>query len=69
MGGLKIGDKIIITDFLSFIYPCLDYEGKIAEIIEINENSMFGFPFKVSINNIHFWVDGIPYSSLMMELL
>lgn len=74
MGGLKTGDLIIVTEVLHF-YRVDRYTAKAKSLInsvqEIKQIDWTGcpFPYKIEDGNDCFWVEGIPYSSLMLELL
>lgn len=69
MGDLKIGDKIIVTDVLT---SCSDKRiqvmGKVFEVKYV-DTILNTFKFQITYNNIQFWVEGIPYSPLMAELM
>ena len=69
MGDLKIGDKIIVTDVLT---SCSDKRiqvmGKVFEVKYV-DTILNTFKFQITYNNIQFWVEGIPYSPLMAELV
>lgn len=68
MGSLKIGDRIIVTEVLTS-HPEAGFI--IGEIIEISyiDTVLDTFPFAISYNGRKYWVDGVPYSPLMMELM
>lgn len=69
MGSVKVKDKIIITDALVRNKELLNkIIGKTARIIKIDTH-LPSFPYKVQIEDTFYWVEGIPYSSLMMELV
>lgn len=69
MGSVKVKDKIIITDALVVNKESLNnIIGKTARIIKIDTH-LPTFPYKVQIEDTFYWVEGIPYSSLMMELV
>lgn len=68
MGSLRIGDKIIVTKVLT-THP----EGAfiIGEILEITyiDTILDTFPFAIRYDYKKYWVEGVPYSPLMMELM
>jgi hypothetical protein len=68
LGSLKIGDRIIVTEVLTS-HPEASFI--IGEIIEISyiDTVLDTFPFAISYNGRKYWVDGVPYSPLMMELM
>lgn len=69
MGSVKVKDKIIITDALVVNKEVLNkIIGKTAKIIKI-DTYLPTFPYKVQVEDTFYWVEGIPYSSLMMELV
>lgn len=69
MGGIKIGDKIIVTGVLT---SCSDKRiqvmGKVFEVKYV-DTILNTFKFEIIHNNRTLWVDGIPYSPLMAELM
>lgn len=74
MGSLKTGDLIIVTDVLYF--PQLNKNTAKAKSLfnsvhAITQVDFTGcpFPYKIEVGNSTFWVEGIRYSSLMMELM
>jgi len=68
MGNLKIGDKIIVTDVLQ-VGKSLDHlKFTIQKISSIHSPEDY-YPYRIEINNSFHWVEGIPYNSLVMELL
>ena len=74
MGSLKTGDLIIVTETLHF-YRVDRYTTKAKSLINsvqiIVQVDCTGcpFPYKIENGDDSFWVEGIPYSSLMLELL
>ena len=64
MGNLKIGDNIIITEALK-IFPFPKIVGEIAMIVHVDDPP---YPYKIIFAKENYWVDGIPYSSLVKEL-
>lgn len=69
MGSIKVKDKIIITDALILNKESLNnIIGKTARIIKI-DNHLKTYPYKVQVEDTFYWVEGIPYSSLMLELV
>lgn len=68
MGNLKVGDKIIITKVLT---PSLsDREKLIGTISTIKYIDVIldSYPFLI-FETQEFWVEGIPYSPLLEELM
>ncbi len=74
MGSLKTGDLIIVTEVLVINLKNI-YSIKAKNIIntthKIKQVDCTGcpFPYKIEVGNSTFWVEGVPYSSLMMELV
>ena len=68
MGNLKIGDKIIVMKVLTS-QPDIDYI--IGEVLQIEfiDTIFDRFPFAVSYNGRKYWVEGVTYSTLMLELM
>jgi hypothetical protein len=68
MGNLKIGDKIIVTDILQ-VGKSLDHlKFTIQEISSIHSPEDY-YPYRIETDTSFHWVEGIPYSPLVMELL
>jgi hypothetical protein len=71
MGSLKVGDDIIVTKALWLVEPLVQLIGTRQKITQI-DCSHFPFqtyPYKIlAVNNKPYWVEGIPYSSLIEEL-
>jgi len=68
LGNIKVGDLIIVTDGLLLG----DYLiGTVQKVQEIDDHAFpYNLPFKIVLSNGDSnWVDGIPHSPLMMELL
>ena len=72
MGSIKIGDKIIVAKTLghrvAYCGKKVDIEGKVAEIVMLDDNTGCKWPYKVVYNGHYFWVEGYPYSPLLEEL-
>ena len=68
MGNIKVGDLIIVTDELLIGNYLI---GTVQKVQEIDHHAFpYNLPFKVVLSNGDSnWVDGIPHSPLMMELL
>lgn len=74
MGSLKTGDLIIVTEVLHF-YRLNKYTAKaksltnsVHEIVQVDCTGC-PYPYKIEVGEDTFWVEGIRYSSLMLELL
>ena len=68
MECIKVYDKIIITDALILNQRNANkLIGQVAVVIGISRYSKI-FPYRVEIYDTIGWVEGIPYSSLMLEL-
>lgn len=74
MGSLKVGDLIIVTEIL-FFYNLDKYTDKaksitnsVQTIIQVDCTGC-PYPYKIEDEDNYFWIEGIPYSPLMMELL
>jgi hypothetical protein len=68
MGGINKGDLIIVTNVLT------SFEEKVTQLIgtvhtvEVIDTIGFNYLYLIKVNDVSYWVDGIPYSSLVMEL-
>lgn len=74
MGDLKTGDLIIITNVLLFYPKNQDksYREKLINSVhKISEIDWTDgpFPFKIEAEGGSYWVEGVPYSPLMVELV
>ena len=74
MGSLKTGDLIIVTDVLYFSQlntNTAKAKSLFNSVHAITQVDCTGcpFPYKIEVKNSTFWVEGIRYSSLMMELM
>ena len=69
MGNLKVGDKIIITDVLQLGGKSLDHLNFTIQEISSIHTTWDYYPYRIEVGNSTHWVAGIPYSSLMMELV
>lgn len=68
MGDIKVWDRIIVTDALVINER---YSGELVGVVAIVlkvDTYLKTFPYKVKIGEWHYWVEGIPHSSLMEEL-
>ena len=69
MGSVKIGDLIIVTSALTSMPEFSNYLiGKVFEIVSI-DTVLEGYPYYIRSGDRSFWVEGIPYSPLMLELV
>ena len=77
MGNLKEGDQIIVTTVLSFNIPSKPSKhyttaknliSSVHKVVEIDRTGAT-FPYKIEVGNSTFWVEGVPYSSLIRELM
>jgi hypothetical protein len=67
MGNLKVGDKIIVIDIFQ-IGKSLDHlKFTIQEISSIHSPKDY-YPYRIETGTSIHWVEGIPYSSLVVEL-
>lgn len=71
MGSLEIGDYLIVTDVLG---SELGINNGICIIglslkVEYIDTYLNTYQYKVEYNNRTYWVEGIPYSPLLAELL
>lgn len=71
MGDLEVGDDIIVTKVLFIKPPFTQLVGTKHTIIQVDYSDFpfRSYPYKIVVADKSFWVDGIPYSSLMMELV
>lgn len=67
MGGLKVGDKIIVTEVLSSLSNAADAIGKSATIIGLDE-ILPTFPYKILHKGRAVWVEGVLLTPLTEEL-
>lgn len=75
MGNLKEGDQVIVTMVLYVVnipskYSTIakDLISSVHKVVEI-DRACATFPYKIKVGNSTFWVEGVPHSSLMMELV
>jgi hypothetical protein len=68
MGNLKVGDKIIVTKVLQMGKSLDHLKFTIQEISSIHTPEDY-YPYKIEIDTSTHWVEGIPYSPLVLELL
>jgi len=68
MGNLKVGDKIIVTEVLQLGNSLDHLKFTIQEISSIHLPEDY-YPYGIETDISIHWVAGIPYSSLVMELL
>lgn len=74
MGGMRTGDLLIVTEVLHY-YQVNRYTNKakslvnsVHKIIQIDCTGC-PYPYKIEVGEDTFWVEGLPYSPLMMELM
>lgn len=71
MGSLEAGDFIIVTDVLGSElglnngYCIIGLSLKVAYV----DTYLSTYPYKVEYNDRSYWVEGLPYSPLMAELI
>jgi hypothetical protein len=68
MGSVKIGDFIIVTKVL-FSECENSHLHKVLKVERIDNLLTGYYPYCVRYNGFEYWVEGIPYSPLMMELV
>jgi hypothetical protein len=74
VGSIKKGDKVIVTDVLyiqiesKYSFKAKDLISSVHKVLEVDTTGA-PYPYKIEVDNSTFWVEGIPYSSLMMELI
>lgn len=75
MGNLKEGDQVIVTMVLyignresKYSTIVKDLISSVHKVVEIDRTGAT-FPYKIEVGNSAFWVEGVPHSSLMMELV
>lgn len=69
MGSVTVGDLIIVTSALTSMPEFSNYLiGKVFEIVSI-DTVLEGHPYYITSGDRSFWVEGVPYSPLMLELL
>ena len=74
MGNLKEGDQVIVTMVFyiniesKYSTIAKDLISSVHKVVEIDRTGAT-FPYKIKVGNSTFWVEGVPYSSLMMELV
>jgi len=71
LGNLKVGDKIIVTDVLVFNDHSASQDHLKFTIQEISliHSPEDCYPYIIETDTALHWVEGIPYSPLVMELL
>ena len=75
MGNLKEGDQVIVTMVLYVVNIESEYStiaknlmSSVRKVVEIDRTGAT-FPYKIKVGKSTFWVEGVPYSSLVAELL
>lgn len=68
MGSVTVGDLIIVTSALTSMPHYSYLIGEVFEIVAI-DIILNGYPYKIQVGDRSFWVEGVPYSPLMLELL
>lgn len=74
MGSIKEGNQVIVTMVLyiniesKYSATAKDLMNSVHEVIEVDRTGA-PYPYKIKVGNSTFWVEGVPYSSLMMELV
>ena len=71
MGSLRVGDDIIVTDILCIIQPAAKLIGTKHTIIQLDctDFPFQTYPYKIVVAGKSYWVEGIPYSPLILELM
>ena len=74
MGSIKEGSQVIVTMVL-YINVASKYSAKakhlinsVHKVVEVDRTGA-PYPYKIKVENSTYWVEGVPYSSLMMELV
>jgi len=65
VGGIAVGSKIIILHSLN---RTEDFSGKVGFLIYIYIGCG-SWPYKLVVDSVYVWADGVPYSPLMAELV
>lgn len=74
MGNLKEGDQIIVTrvfspsNFTPYSTIAEDLISSMHKVVQIDRSGA-PYPYQIEVGKSTFWVEGVPYSSLMMELV
>ena len=74
MGNLKEGDQVIVTMVLyiniesKYSTTAKDLMSSVHKVVQVDRSGA-PYPYKIKVGKSTFWVEGIPYSSLMMELM
>lgn len=74
MGNLKEGDQVIvmmvfyINIYSEYSTTAKDLMGSVRKVLQIDRSGA-PYPYKIKVGKSTFWVEGVPYSSLVAELL
>ena len=79
MGNLKEGDQVIVTMVLYVGIPSIgipskysttakDLMSSVHKVVQVDRSGA-PFPYKIEVGKSTFWVEGVPYSSLIRELM
>jgi hypothetical protein len=74
LGSLKTGDLVIVTEILHFNTQekySIKAKSLVNSVHKITQIDWTGcpYPYKIEVGNSTFWVEGIRYSSLILELM
>jgi len=67
LGGINVGDLIIIILPLGTLEDRFNLTGKTAVVVTIDATDNT-WPFKVLVDGKYFWVNGVLHSPLLEEL-
>lgn len=75
MGNLKEGDQVIVTMVLyvvnipsKYSTTAKDLMSSVHKVVQVDRSGA-PFPYKIEVGKSTFWVEGVPYSSLIRELM
>lgn len=74
MGSIREGDRVIVIMVLylnvesKYTTKAKDIMNSVHEVVEVDRTGGT-FPYKIEVENSIFWVEAVPYSSLMLELV
>lgn len=71
MGSLEVGDYLIVTNVLGSELGINNGTCIIGLALKIQfiDTYLSTYPYKVEYNNRNYWVEGLPYSPLIAELI
>ena len=74
MGSIKEGSQVIVTRVLyikiesNYSATAIDLMNSVHKVVEVDRTGA-PYPYKIIVEDSTFWVEGVPYSSLILELM